>query len=281
MLLETPISIMNNNNYSKQFKSAESFDYSKEYKKAWDIFDDLYNKGCRKDELTTYMAKYLIHGFHVKSDIKRAYEICNEENVDILRLRIAERCHQEKKYEEAWIIFSEIDTCKFRLSNYSSKSNNIDNIAKFTAKFWMNIYIFEGYYKKSINKIDENFKDLYLLIKAMAFHHSMKYLEEWNILNKLSKSKTTYSYDAKYWMARYLLHGLGGVKKDEERAYNFLKEVYNHLNITTLQDQEDHYDYFKRTLEDRRLCIDFDFDFKPRLSTIAIFNQNWLKTYRL
>ncbi|CAG8765277.1 33040_t:CDS:1, partial [Racocetra persica] len=74
------------------------------------IFEELYNK--RYTDLTKltlyYMPKYLVNSY-VKLDIKRVYQICEKEGiVDILRLH-----HDNKKYENAWTIFSEIDTCKF------------------------------------------------------------------------------------------------------------------------------------------------------------------------
>ncbi|CAG8761651.1 22014_t:CDS:1, partial [Racocetra persica] len=132
--------VMNNHYFKTKLALADLYDSKKEYHKAWDIFEDLYNKGYgeykptgEKNLLTTYMAKYLINGLHAKIDIKRAYKICNkEENINILRLINTEKLYDKKKYEEAWTIFSEIDTCKYRSNYYSSKS---ENKAKFTAKF--------------------------------------------------------------------------------------------------------------------------------------------------
>ncbi|KAF0530120.1 hypothetical protein F8M41_012362 [Gigaspora margarita] len=87
--------VMNNHHYFKtKLALADLHDSKKEYHKAWDIFEDLYNKGYgeykptgenKQNPLTTYIAKYLINGLYTKIDIKRAYEICNkEENIDIL-----------------------------------------------------------------------------------------------------------------------------------------------------------------------------------------------------
>ncbi|CAG8444653.1 27271_t:CDS:2 [Dentiscutata erythropus] len=86
--------------------------------------------------------------------------------VDKLRLQIAERHYDKKEYKRAWTIFSEIDSCKFGPKYYSNKARNI---FKFTAKFWITIYILEG----------------------------REYFEEgWNLLLEVSKAE--YSYDAKY-----------------------------------------------------------------------------------
>ncbi|CAG8847255.1 35671_t:CDS:1, partial [Gigaspora margarita] len=228
------------NNLKIQLKVAKRYDENKEYKDAWVIFETLYNKGC-KFEMQTYMAKYLINGLHGNLDIKHAYEICYEENVDKLRLQIAERHYDKKEYEKAWTIFSEIATCKYRpKNNYSSKACNI---YKFTAEFWMTIYIFEGYYKEI--QINVKFKKLYLLKKAKAFNDRGKYNEGYNLLLKVSKSKTEHAYDAKYWIAKLLLEGRG-VTKDKNRAYNYFKEVYDHFS----NNIEDNYNYFNVRLEE-------------------------------
>ncbi|CAG8685044.1 10606_t:CDS:2 [Gigaspora margarita] len=62
---------------------------------------------------------------------------------------------------------------KWTKNNYLSKAHNI---YKFTAKFWIKIYIFEGYYKEE-TQIDVKFKDLYLLKKAKTFIDRRKYNE--------------------------------------------------------------------------------------------------------
>ncbi|CAG8856079.1 11907_t:CDS:1, partial [Gigaspora margarita] len=43
------------------------------------------------------------------------------------------------------------------------------------------------------------------------------------LLKYPNESKTEYNFDAKFWMAKSLLNGLG-VNKDEQRAYNYLME---------------------------------------------------------
>ncbi|CAG8587632.1 12425_t:CDS:2 [Racocetra fulgida] len=120
--------------------------------------------------------------FHLKQDgyyvgpRTHAYKVCDEEQVDKLQLQIAKGHHDKKEYEKAWTIFSEIDNCKFRPTHYSSQSHNI---FKFTDKFWMTIYILENFYKENTNKIDEKFKDLYLLKKANTCQQRMKYIDEY------------------------------------------------------------------------------------------------------
>ncbi|CAG8588862.1 1722_t:CDS:2 [Dentiscutata erythropus] len=110
------------------------------------------------------------------------------------------------------------------------------------------------YYEEKTHKIDENFKDLYMLKKAEKFHMRREYTNEWNLLSELSKSETKYKYVAKFWMANCLLYGQG-VKKDEERALKYLKDAYKNHIERHLQD-----------LEDTLLCIDFiNSDCKPLL----------------
>ncbi|CAG8655379.1 13073_t:CDS:1, partial [Racocetra persica] len=132
---------------------------------------------------------------YINSDIARAYEVCDEEQVDKLRLQIAKGHYDKKEYEKAWTIFSEINNCKFRPTHYSSQSHNI---FKFTDKFWITIYILENFYKENTNKINEKFKDLYLLKKANTCQQRMKYIDEWKLLSEVSENKTEYYYDAKF-----------------------------------------------------------------------------------
>ncbi|CAG8767212.1 45554_t:CDS:2, partial [Gigaspora margarita] len=161
---------------SLQYALAKIHDLNEEYRKAWEIFEDLNNKGYEFPN--NYMAKYLINGLHVKLDIKRAYEICNKE---------------------------------------------------------------------------EN---------ANTFHERGKFIEKWNIIAKLSESKTEYNFDAKFWMAKSLSRGLG-VNKDEERAYNYLKEVSNHFNHNLEEN------YYKLRVEDRRLCIEVHYNDNDPVVNIA------------
>ncbi|CAG8827372.1 6969_t:CDS:1, partial [Racocetra persica] len=118
------------------------------------------------------------------------------------------------------------------------------------------------------NKIDKKFKDLYLLKKANSFHDERKFIEKWNILAKLSESKTEYNFDAKFWMATSLSMRLD-INKDEECAYNYFKEVSNYFNHNLEKN------YFYDRVEDRRLCIEFDSDMKPKLTIIVINNHVW------
>ncbi|CAG8489271.1 11149_t:CDS:1, partial [Racocetra fulgida] len=141
--------------FETQIKKAIYHDANKEYKKAWDIFENLHKKGYTGGP-QIYMAKYLLNGFHVELDVKSAYEICDEEKADNLRLQIAKRHHNKKEYEKAWTIFSDIYTCKFRTNHYSSKKSH--DTHKHTAKFWMTIYVLEGYYHEIQTEIDINLK---------------------------------------------------------------------------------------------------------------------------
>ncbi|CAG8726051.1 34951_t:CDS:2, partial [Racocetra persica] len=146
----------------------------------------------------TYIARYLLNGFHVKLDVKSAYTICDEEKVDNLRLQIAKRHYNKKEYEKAWTIF-----LIFILVNS------------------------EGYYHEIQTEIDINFKYLYLLKKARTLHEKGNYVEAWNLLAEVSESKTEYSYDTKYWSAICLLNGHDScVKQDEKRAYKYFEAVF-------------------------------------------------------
>ncbi|CAG8704095.1 10166_t:CDS:2, partial [Racocetra fulgida] len=214
------------------------------------------------------MAKYLLNRFHIKLDIKSAYEICDEEKVDNLRLQIAKRHHNKKEYEKAWTIFSDIYTCKFRTDHYLSKKSH--DTHKHTAKFWMTIYVLEGYYREIQTEIDINFKYLYLLKKARTLHEKKNYVKAWNLLAEVSESKTEYSYDAKYWSAICLLNGHDGyVKQDEKRAYEYFKAVFTRLsNINTTENTsssiiDNNLSYFSTRLLDYHLCFKFNYDMKP------------------
>ncbi|CAG8444611.1 27268_t:CDS:2 [Dentiscutata erythropus] len=155
----------------------------------------------------------------------------------ILRLKDAESHYDNKEYEKAWTIFSEIDTIKFKPDNYHLNKDDI-NIFKYTARFWITIYIFEGYYIPPNKQIDENLKDLYLL----------------------KKHKT----------------GVLGVKKDDELAYKYYKEVVDFIPNKEIE-------YFNSNTADRHLCIDFD-DMQPKLrmyeySTVLLQNDNTCLDY--
>ncbi|CAG8796222.1 40176_t:CDS:2 [Gigaspora margarita] len=113
---------MHNSDYSKikaQIKKAKTYHENKDHKKAWDIFKSLYEKGY-KHESQTLIARYLINGIYVKSNVEDAYKIRDAEIVDALRLEIAENYHKRKEYEKAWIIFSEIEKpISYHFSCYS------------------------------------------------------------------------------------------------------------------------------------------------------------------
>ncbi|CAG8852660.1 11344_t:CDS:1, partial [Gigaspora margarita] len=129
------------------------------------IFEELYNK--EYTDLTKlisyYMPRYLVNGY-VKLDIKCAYQICEKKGiVDILRLAVAKRHHNNKKYEKNWAIFSEIDICKF------STVQDANNKFKFTTRFWQTIYILEEYCKLLNKQIDENLKKFIFAQKGNSF----------------------------------------------------------------------------------------------------------------
>ncbi|CAG8857096.1 11595_t:CDS:1, partial [Gigaspora margarita] len=98
---------------------------------------------------------------------------------------------------------------------------------------------------------------------AKTFIDRRKYNEGYNLLLKISKSKTKYAYDAKYWIAKLLLNGLG-VIKDEDHAYKYFKEVCNHFS----NNIEDNYNHFDVRLEENRSCIYFDNAMKPKLKIL-------------
>ncbi|CAG8807128.1 14181_t:CDS:2, partial [Gigaspora margarita] len=203
-------------------------------------------KGCKREVLSIYLAKYLVNSLYVKISIKRAYQICSEKKVDILRLQVAEGHYNKKEYKKAWTIFSEIDTCKFKTNQCSIDTHNK---VKFTARFWMTIYILEEYYRPLAN----------------AFCTRKKFTEGWKLLSDLNKSNTEYKYGAKYLIAlNSLKDSHPGFKKDKELAYKNYKEISDYSSSGK--------DYFISKISDSYLCIKFSLDVQPILSICQLLS---------
>ncbi|KAF0536240.1 hypothetical protein F8M41_009207 [Gigaspora margarita] len=105
---------------------------------------------------------------------------------------------------------------------------------------------------------------------ADAYYIKGKLIKVWKLLSELSKSNTKYKYDAKYWMANWHNTGVLGVKKDEELAYKYYKEVIDFVLNKKIE-------YFNSNTTDCRLCIDFNFDMQPKLRMCGyytVFSHN-------